>query len=152
MDLILWRHAEAEDGSPDQERKLTAKGERQARATAMWLKARLPDDYRVLVSPARRTLQTARALTDVFETSLEVGVGVSPKSVLQAAGWPGAAGTCLIVGHQPTLGMLISQVLCRVPDGVAVKKSGVWWLSGSSHKTSLRVVMNPDMLGEKDLD
>mgnify|MGYP003693557069 CR=1 FL=1 len=26
MDLILWRHAEAEDGSPDLARELTAKG------------------------------------------------------------------------------------------------------------------------------
>jgi len=31
MDLILWRHADAEDGVPDSGRKLTAKGEKQAR-------------------------------------------------------------------------------------------------------------------------
>ena len=40
MDLILWRHAEAEeadDGRPDLERKLTARGERQATRVALWL-------------------------------------------------------------------------------------------------------------------
>lgn len=152
MDLILWRHAEADDGSPDADRKLTAKGERQARATADWLKPRLPEACRVLVSPATRTLQTARAMTEAFETSPEVGVGVSPKSVLQIVGWPAATGACLVVGHQPTLGMVVSQLLCRVLDGISVKKSSVWWISGSAHKTTLRAVMSPELLGEPDLD
>ena len=40
MELILWRHAEAEDGSPDAARKLTAKGEKQAQKLARWLKER----------------------------------------------------------------------------------------------------------------
>lgn len=152
MDLIIWRHAEAEDSSPDHERKLTAKGVRQAQASAAWLRARLPSDCRIIASPAVRTQQTVRALTDTFETSPEVGVGVSPASVLQAVGWPSAPVACLVVGHQPTLGMLISQILCRVPDGLSVKKSGVWWLSGSAHKTVLRAVMNTDMLDGKDID
>ena len=29
MDLIVWRHAEAEDGVPDLERRLTGKGRKQ---------------------------------------------------------------------------------------------------------------------------
>lgn len=58
MDLILWRHAEAEDGDgnkPDAQRRLTARGEKQARDMAAWLNARLPKDTTVLVSPAIRT-------------------------------------------------------------------------------------------------
>lgn len=151
MDLILWRHAEADDGTPDAGRKLTAKGERQARATAAWLKPLLPEGCRVVVSPAQRTLQTARALTQTFETSPDVGVGVSPKAILHAVGWP-AAGACLVVGHQPTLGMVVSQLLCRVPDGVSVKKSSVWWISGNAQKMTLRAVMSPELLGEPDLE
>ena len=34
MDLILWRHAEAEPGEPDLERALTPKGVKQARRMA----------------------------------------------------------------------------------------------------------------------
>ncbi len=34
MDLLLWRHAEAEDGTPDLKRKLTPRGEKQARQMA----------------------------------------------------------------------------------------------------------------------
>ena len=71
MDLILWRHAEAHDlkpGQDDLERALTAKGERQAGRMAEWLNRMLPSSARVLVSPARRTQQTAAALERRFKT------------------------------------------------------------------------------------
>ncbi|WP_204271061.1 histidine phosphatase family protein, partial [Escherichia coli] len=64
MDLILWRHAEAEviaPGQDDLQRALTPKGERQARRMAAWLNHRLPATTRVLVSPALRCRQTAEA-------------------------------------------------------------------------------------------
>ena len=67
MELILWRHAEAVDGIPDMARNLTARGKKQAEEMGKWLRARLPAQTRILVSPARRTLQTAEALTDKFE-------------------------------------------------------------------------------------
>ncbi len=37
MDLLLWRHAEAEDGDDDLKRRLTARGEKQARTMATWI-------------------------------------------------------------------------------------------------------------------
>ena len=46
MDLILWRHAEAEvlrEGSDDLARSLTPKGERQAARMATWLDGHLPE-------------------------------------------------------------------------------------------------------------
>ena len=42
MDLILWRHAEAEPGEPDLGRRLTAKGIQQAERMAKWLDRHLP--------------------------------------------------------------------------------------------------------------
>src|SRR5687767_291721 len=57
MDLILWRHAEAEDGlpgAPDAGRELTARGRRQAMKMAGWLDRNLPSGCRILCSPARR--------------------------------------------------------------------------------------------------
>ena len=44
MDIILWRHAEAEYGPPDLQRRLTEKGHRQAEAAAKWLNRHLPND------------------------------------------------------------------------------------------------------------
>ena len=77
MDLILWRHAEAEDGVPDGERALTKKGHKQAAAMAAWLKERLPKRVRILASPATRAQQTAAALEQRFTTTRVIGVGAT---------------------------------------------------------------------------
>lgn len=150
MDLILWRHAEAEDGIPDQGRKLTSKGEKQAELMAAWLRARLPKETRVIVSPAKRTQQTALALKGSFETVKEIGVGASVPALLEAAGWPDAKGAVLVVGHQPTLGQVAALLLAGEEASWSVKKGGVWWLSSRVRQDEtqvvLRAVMGADLL------
>ena len=66
MDLILWRHADAEPGEPDLGRRLTAKGIKQAERMAGWLDRRLPDGCRILVSPADRAQQTRQRPEDSY--------------------------------------------------------------------------------------
>src|SRR5512134_784541 len=127
MDLILWRHAEAEDGAPDSERKLTAKGRKQAEKVAAWLDARLPDDARILASPTARTQETAAALKRPFEATAAVGPGASCAAVLEAAGWPGHRGTIVIVGHQPTLGEVAARLLAGQASSWSIKKGALWW-------------------------
>src|SRR5947208_88013 len=61
MELILWRHADAEDGTPDLARRLTKKGRKQAERVAEWLEERLPGDYVLLCSPALRERETPGA-------------------------------------------------------------------------------------------
>jgi phosphohistidine phosphatase len=150
MELILWRHADAEEGFPDGSRKLTAKGMQQAQRMADWLTPRLPMDARVLVSPATRAQQTARALTENFKTLREIDVGVDATAVLAAAGWPDADGAVVIVGHQPTLGRVAALLLAGTESDWAVKKGGVWWFSNKLRhgetETVLRVVMSPEFL------
>ncbi len=150
MNLILWRHADAEDGipgKPDAERGLTARGEKQARRVAGWLRKRLPEDVRVLVSPARRAQQTARAFTRRFETDRELGTSADPQSLLKAAGWPAADGAVLIVGHQPTLGETAALVLTGKAQGWSVKKGGLWWLeSRGDGGVIVRAVIAPDVI------
>jgi phosphohistidine phosphatase len=148
VDLILWRHAEAEEGAPDHARELTAKGNRQAEKIAAFLRPNLPDDLRILVSPATRTQQTVRALTDNFTLAPDIAPGASPQAVLQAAQWPDAEGTVLIVGHQPTLGAVAAQLLGCEGCAFSIKKGGVWWFSqrAGSAQVSLRLVIAPDFL------
>lgn len=147
MDLILWRHAEAEDGVPDTARKLTSKGKKQAEKVAQWLKERIDSPARVLVSPAVRTQQTASAFTDTFETSSEVGLSTSVKRVLQATGCPHAHGTVIVVGHQPTLGQVAAFLLTGEAAEWDVKKGAVWWFevedNGEEPYASLRAVIAP---------
>lgn len=149
MELILWRHAEAEEGDgslPDSKRRLTARGDRQARKVAQWLHKHLPRKRKVLVSPAERTQQTAHALELPYEIEPGLGIGASARDVLKAAGWPNQNGAVLIVGHQPTLGRVAALLLTGEEADWAVKKGGIWWFSSRDGDTPtvLRAVLNPD--------
>ena len=150
MDLVLWRHAEAEDGISDMERRLTAKGEKQAEKMAVFLRTRLPHDTRILVSPARRAQQTAQALTKHFTTEPAIAPGASPQTILDAAGQMEGKGCILIVGHQPSLGEAAALLMTDKPDCWSIKKGAVWWLSRRASEgdfqTALRLVIAPDHL------
>lgn len=146
MDLILWRHAEAEDGFPDEQRKLTGKGHKQAERMARWLSERLPKGYVLLVSPALRTRQTAQALASAFDISPEVGLDASPESVLAAARWPHAKAPVVVVGHQPTLGQTAARLLAGQDASWAVRKGAIFWIRHKLGETSLRAVIGPDLL------
>jgi len=150
VDLVLWRHAEAEPGEPDLGRRLTAKGVKQAERMGAWLDRHLPDTARILVSPADRAQQTALALKRKFRTVDEIGTGASVSAVLAAANWPDAREAALIVGHQPTLGAVASFLLSGEEAFWSVKKGAVWWLTnrdrGGSSAVVLRVVIGPDFV------
>jgi phosphohistidine phosphatase len=147
MELILWRHADAEDGTPDDARKLTARGIRQAERVAHWLRGRLPPGTRVLASPARRAQQTAQAFADVFETSPLVGTAASPQDVLRAAGFPQGEGTVLVVGHQPTLGQAAALILTGTGAEWRLRKGALWWFeSDGATDVAVRAVIGPDLL------
>ena len=150
MDLILWRHAEAEDGFPDEGRALTERGVRQAALMASWLKPRLPKDYKLIVSPAKRTRQTAQALETRFSVSNAIRPGASYASILAETGWPDARGCVVLVGHQPSLGQVASLLLSGVEGEWSVKKGAIWWFSNRTRRdetqTVLRAVISPDLL------
>lgn len=151
MELILWRHAEAEEGEAtvaDHKRRLTARGERQAKQVARWLHRYLPRKRKVLASPAERTQQTAHALELPYEIEPRLGIGASAKDVLTVAGWPDQSGAVLIIGHQPTLGRVAALLLAGEETDWSIKKGGVWWFSirerDGKVQTVLRAVLNPD--------
>lgn len=153
MDLILWRHAEAEVAGPtlsDGKRRLTERGEKQAKQAARWLRERLQKNTRVLVSPAERTQQTAHALHWPYEIEPRINVGASVADLLSAADWPDAKRPTLLIGHQPTLGQVAAQLLSGQEQDWAVKKGAVWWFASrernGERQTVLRAVLNPDFL------
>jgi phosphohistidine phosphatase len=140
MDLILWRHADAEDGSPDLARRLTPKGHEQAARVAAWLRAHLPARYRLRVSPAARAQQTAQALRQDFETVSELAPGATVEAILKAAT---SEGTTVLVGHQPDLGAAIAYLLCCEERDWSVAKGALWWIVDRS---AVRAVISPDLL------
>ena len=150
MDLILWRHAEAEPGEPDLGRRLTAKGIQQAERVAGWLDHQLAATTRILSSPADRAQQTAQALKRKFRVVPELAPGASVAAILAAAGWPDAREPVLIVGHQPTLGEVAALLLSGEEAPWSVRKGAVWWLSnrvrGGLSSTVLKVVTGPEFV------
>jgi phosphohistidine phosphatase len=147
MDLILWRHAEAEDGADDAGRRLTQKGVKQAARMAAWLDSRLPNDAHMLVSPAVRAQQTAEALARPAETSEQVKTGARAAEVLKAVGWPNGSGTVVVVGHQPTLGAVAALALTGKASPWRIKKAGLWWISvEGAAQPAVLAVMTPDLI------
>jgi len=151
MDLILWRHAEAldtQDGNEDLERALSTRGERQAARMAHWLNQNLAATTRVLVSPAQRCQQTARALERKFKTVAELEPCGTVLGLLSAARWPEAREPVLVVGHQPALGLAAAYLLAGVEQSWRMKKGAVWWLrrrqSAGEDETALVAVRGPE--------
>ena len=153
MDLVLWRHAEAQDwvvGCDDMERSLTSRGEKQAARMAGWLDRQLPEGTRIFVSPARRCEQTALALGRKFKIRPELAPGASTAQLLELVQWPGAKGTVLVIGHQPTLGQTIAQLIGLSAAECSVKKGAVWWLRNREREahsqTVVVTVQSPEVL------
>jgi len=149
MHLLLWRHAEAEDGSDDLARKLTSRGKKQAERVAAWLTAVLPNEAQVLVSPAVRAQQTARALGREMETRDEIAPGADAEAVLHAVGWPEGPEWVLVVGHQPALGLVAAELL-GTPDCLSLRKGGLMWFESRNRNREnqivLRAVIGPDLI------
>ncbi|KVN25824.1 histidine phosphatase family protein [Burkholderia stagnalis] len=152
MNLILWRHAEAEDyAANDLARQLTARGRKDAQAMAKWLRSRLESNSTILASPAARTVQTVEALTDQYRTVDALAPGADVDDVLAAAGWPdGIAPTVVIVGHQPTLGSVAARLVADGDDSWSIKKGAIIWLASrtrdGNRQAVLRAVMTPDLI------
>lgn len=150
MDLLLWRHAEAEDGDEDMKRRLTSRGELQAQRMAKWILAHQPKDMRIIVSPAVRTQQTAKALKLPYETNRKIGPEACVSELIAASNWPTSPSAVLIVGHQPSLGRLASLLLAGHEADMSIKKGALWWLSKRTRQgeaqTVLRAVIPAEFL------
>ena len=165
MDLILWRHAEAEDGAvdelqieqpkkqqlpPDMDRSLTHRGEKQALRMAAWLDRQLPEGARIWVSPARRCEQTALALGRKYKIRPELAPNATPAQLLELVQWPAHKYPVLVIGHQPTLGQTIAQLLDLKESECAVKKGALWWLRNrerdGENQTVIVTVQSPEVL------
>jgi phosphohistidine phosphatase len=151
MDLILWRHAEAHDpegAQDDLERPLTSKGERHAQRMADWLNRQLPATTKLLASPARRCQQTAAALDRRFKTTDALSPGAGGEALLTAVRWPDAREPVLVVGHQPTLGLVAAWLLAAQAQPWAVRKGAVWWLRGRERNGEWQVLLHAMMAVE----
>jgi phosphohistidine phosphatase len=152
VDLILWRHAEAEEGDDDLRRPLTAKGRKQAEKMAAWLSKRLDSGpVTVISSEALRCQETARALSKQFKVDPRLNPGALAGSYLEVSNWPREVGKVLVlVGHQSELGRVAAVVLANKELDWEVCRGACWWLQRRVKEGRiaylLRAVMSPELL------
>ena len=107
----------------------------------------LPESCKILVSPARRCLQTMEALDRKYRLCPEIAPDAGMEALLQASNWPHAKGPIMLVGHQPDLGTLAGQLLFGHAVSLGVRKASVWWLASREDEATgvLRAVMSPEL-------
>ena len=119
--IWLLRHGEAADGSPDAERPLTDKGERQARAAGEALRKLGVKIDACLSSPKVRAYDTAKLACE----ALGVDVQQEPKLAggpIEAEQLAAGLGNVLLVGHDPDFSMAVHAM---TGAQVRLKKGGV---------------------------
>jgi phosphohistidine phosphatase len=134
---VLWllRHGDAADGSPDAERPLTEKGERQSRAAGRALAALGVQLDACLTSPKVRAADTAKLACEAL--------GIEPQHEPKLAGGPfdaealaaGLGDNVLLVGHDPDFSMAVHAL---TGAQVRMKKGGLAGVEKGELKTLLR--------------
>ena len=134
---MIWflRHGDAEDGSPDFERKLTEKGRRQSRDAGATLAALGVELDICLASPRVRARETAELACSSLgvEVAIEERLAGGRFDQLDLA--PGLDDV-LLVGHEPDFSDAIEELTGARVD---MKKGG---LAGVEERT-LRVLLRP---------
>jgi phosphohistidine phosphatase len=135
---VLWllRHGDAADGSPDAERPLTEKGEKQARAVGRALKSLGVELDACLTSPKVRAAETARLACEPL--------GIEPQHEPKLSGGPfdaealaaGLGDDVLLVGHDPDFSMAVHAL---TGAQVRMKKGGL----AGIEKGELMVLLRP---------
>jgi phosphohistidine phosphatase len=135
---VLWllRHGDAADGSPDAERPLTKKGEKQSRAAGEALAALGVKIDACLTSPKVRAADTARLACEPL--------GIEPQLEPKLAGGPfdaealaaGLGENVLLVGHDPDFSMTVHAL---TGAQARMKKGGL----AGVEKGEIKVLLRP---------
>lgn len=146
MQLFVIRHAVAEDVGPgidDTARELTEAGKTKLRRAVRGLRALEIRFERVLTSPWKRAVQTARLLEPIAASPpVATDLLTQPPRAELLALIAERAETTAVVGHEPWLGELAAWLAfgdTRHGDALIIKKGGVLWLEGTAIPGGMQV-------------
>jgi len=132
--IWLLRHGDAEEGSPDFDRRLTAKGERQARKAGEGLRALGVRIDSCLASPKLRAADTARIACEPLDVEVTLEPALEGGS-FDAEALAAGRGDVLLVGHEPDFSEAVRSL---TGARVRMKKGGVAGIDGGELKVLLR--------------
>jgi phosphohistidine phosphatase len=134
---VIWllRHADAEDGTPDAERKLTKKGRKQAKNAGKALKALGVKPEACFTSPRVRAAETARLVCEELgvEYALEPKLAGGP---FDAEALAAGLSDVVLVGHDPDFSTAVHEA---TGAQVRMKKGGL----AGIEKGELMVLLRP---------
>jgi phosphohistidine phosphatase len=144
MNFLVWRHADAAPGEPDELRPLTPLGIQQAQLISAWIQKNATGPYRVFGSSALRASQTASYFgepyepVDDFAYMKDTATGIA---VIKYANWPSSNVTTIFVGHQPTVGRVNSMLQSGVEHDTNMEGGSLWWFtSDHDNKNQLAIL------------
>ena len=127
--IYLLRHGEAEDGSGDDAaRRLTEKGERQARDAGRALAALGVGIEACLASPKVRASETARIACEALGVEVEATEALRG-GAFDALDLAAGRGEVLLVGHEPDFSAAVGRL---TGAKVAIKKGGIAVVDGAT--------------------
>jgi phosphohistidine phosphatase len=140
-DLWLLRHGDAEPDAPtDAERRLTPKGERQARTAGAALAAERVRFAAVFTSPRVRALETARLACKALGAEAVVHEPLSGGFDAEEARSLLQSDPVLLVGHEPDF----SQIVADLTGGrIDLKKGGIAVVRVDGTRGELRALLRP---------
>jgi phosphohistidine phosphatase len=134
---VIWllRHAEAEDGDPDSERPLTARGEEDARSVGLALAHMGLELDACVASPKVRAVDTARLVCEQLglEVSEDERLAGGPFEAREVA--DGLGEQVLLVGHDPDFSVAIQKM---TGAQVRMEKAGIAAVDRGELKALLR--------------
>ncbi len=158
MRVLFIRHAEAVAGSDfdgtDLERPLTAKGRRGMKVVARALERRFERPDRILCSEAVRARDTAEIVGEAFgvhrvegHAELNPGARLATFHRLLADAWKREDALLVLVGHEPDLSTIVSDLVAHGQLEVKIKKGACVDVELTSPTQGvLRALIDPALL------
>lgn len=141
MELLVIRHATAEDESPgvdDAHRELTKEGKKEMKRAAAGLQTLIESIDVLAASPLVRAQQTAEVVAKVYgglsvETVDELTPASDPPALAHWLSGHASTSVVAVVGHEPHLGKLVTWLMTGAGNShVEMKKAGAALLEFSS--------------------
>jgi phosphohistidine phosphatase len=134
MDLLLLRHADANtEADNDDDRKLSDKGEGQAKKVAKFIKSNGLEPDLILTSPIRRAQKTAEIVAEHLDLECTpapwASCGMQPETATHELRDFVKFERVLLVGHEPDFSTFAAFLLgLRDPSQIRIRKASLTFL------------------------